>query len=432
MLGAAELWLYKIATYVAHDRLVQKQERSFSKAGVSKKRTAERLGVATQSRPDGQLVWFHSRDMTSARPLLEVITQLNYQELGVNFLVTTRRPETADSFSKILPENTIHQYLPADLKAPMESFLDHWRPDVGVISEGEFWPRMLTKINKRKVPLIAVNTKMKDKVYRNWLWLPGLAKTVLKAFDLILVQDQFVAKRLKRLGARSDKMRVTGVLAETPKMLEVDDGLYASMAAKIGSRSVWLSAGTSRDEEDVVINAHKIAMRRNRRLLLILHTQEQGRGQRIADRHQNKNLMFALQEDGDLLEEATDVFVSGDMDMLATYLRLAPVTFCGGTLSDGQSLNPFYPASAGSAMIHGPSYGEYKETYLRYQGAKAARLVSNGGELAKTLTETIAPDVAAILAHGAWEISSEGGEVSGIVISEILEKLVDGVQDATA
>lgn len=84
-------------------------------------------------------------------------------------------------------------------------------------------------------------------------------------------------------------------------------------------------------------------------------------------------------------------------------------------------------------MIHGSSYGDHADIYSRYNEANATRLVSNGGELANTLTKTIGPDVAAKLAHRAWEISSEGGEVSGIVIAEILEKLADGMQtDAAA
>ena len=53
-------------------------------------------------------------------------------------------------------------------------------------------------------------------------------------------------------------------------------------------------------------------------------------------------------------------------------------------------------------------------------------MVLNGNDLAQTLNAVIAPDVAATMAHKGWEISSEGGEVSGIVISEILEKLAEG------
>jgi len=429
MLGSVEFWIYKAVTRLASDKLVRKQQKKLRALGLPNRSATGVLAA----RPEGRLIWLHARDVQSAQPLLELVAQLSYHDLDIKFLITTRRIEKVDQFRSGLPENTVHQFLPVDLKEPMSRFLDHWRPDVGVIAEGEFWPRMLSELAKRKVLLISVNTKMKEKLFRNWLWLPGLAKRVLNTFDLILVQDTIMADRLKRLGAKATKIRIAGMLAQTPKVLDFDEDTHRSMSAKIAGRSVWLSAATNRNEEDLIVNAHKIAMRRNRRLLLILHTPETGRGARIAERHQNKNLTFAFQEGGAVIDDATDVFVSGDQDDLAVYLQLAPVTFCGGSLSDGASIDPFYPASAGSAMIHGSSYGAYTETYTRYHEAHATRLVSNGGELANAVTETIGPDVAATMASHAWEISSEGGEVSGTVISEILEKFAEGRQiDAAA
>jgi 3-deoxy-D-manno-octulosonic-acid transferase len=157
--------------------------------------------------------------------------------------------------------------------------LDHWAPDILVVSEGEFWPRILTKLVKSGTPLISINTKMTDKSFMRWLWLPGLAKTVLRTFDLILAQDQQAAQKLKRLGARDGNIRVTGSMTATKKLLQYDEALYSSLSSAIGNRSVWFAAATNRDEEDVLVNAHKIAMRRNRRLLLILQTREEMRGQ---------------------------------------------------------------------------------------------------------------------------------------------------------
>jgi 3-deoxy-D-manno-octulosonic-acid transferase len=114
-------------------------------------------------------------------------------------------------------------------------------------------------------------------------------------------------------------------------------------------------------------------------------------------------------------------------------MRLASITFCGGTLSNGETIDPFHPASMGSAILHGSFCGEHEESFNHYNEAGATRLVLNGGELAKTLSETIVPDIAAKMAYAAWEISSEGGEVSGIIIAEILEKLAEGLpKNATA
>ncbi|MBE9477134.1 MAG: hypothetical protein IME92_08285 [Proteobacteria bacterium] len=427
MLSGAELWLYKTLTRLAGGRLTKNLQTKWDATGIVKDRFQERLGITTKTRASGRLIWLHARNVTALLPLLGLIEQLNALELGLNFLVTTRKQEDLDALLEQLPDNTIHQFLPIDLARPVQDFLKHWSPDVAVIAEGEFWPRLLTKLHAQAVPLIAVNANMTGKSYRRWQWASSLAKLLLNSFSLVLVQDQQIAQKLKRLGAQSGIIRVTGRLSDAKKLLHYDETLYTGLSLAIGSRSVWLSATTHRDEEDVVVNAYKVALRRNRRLLLILHTAEEKRGAKIAARHENKNLAFALQENGDVPDQMTDVYVTDQAENLATYLRLASVTFCGGTLSKGEAIDPYHPATMGSAIIQGPACGDFEQEYARYRKAGATRLVQNGSDLAQTLNSVIAPDVAATMAHKAWEISSEGGEVSGIVTAEILEILANGV-----
>jgi 3-deoxy-D-manno-octulosonic-acid transferase len=418
---------------MAGDRIIHRLRSRWEQVGIPIERFQERLGISTRHKMPGRLIWFHAHDAVSALSLLNVIDQLNEQELGLNFLVTTRKQEMVSELLDQLPDKTIHQFLPIDLESPVKGFLSYWKPEIAVISDGDFRPLLLMRLAEAKVPAIAVNTKMAEKTYRKWRWLPGMARTTLNGFDLILAQDQNVAQKLRKIGGQSRRIRITGLMVDTKKLLIYDEALYSGLSAAIGNRAVWLAATTGRDEEDVVVNAHKVAMRRNRRLLLILHTYEARRGAPIAARHENQNLTFALDENGDVPKDVTDVYVTDQLENLATYLRLASVTFCGGTLSNGQTIDPFHPASMGSAIIHGPECGSYEQDFERYYDAGAARLVLNGGELAKTLSEVIGPDVAATMAHAGWGISSEGGEVSGIVISEILEKLAEGMpKDAAA
>ncbi len=401
--------------------------------GSATERIGERWGVSTYPKASGKLIWFHARDALSALQLFGLIEQLNDQDLGFNFLVTTRKQEKLEEFFDLLPENATHQFLPIDLDQPTERFLRHWRPDIALLSEGEFLPVLVKKAKVLNLSLISINIKMTKSIYQKWRWLPRLSKTTFRAFDLILVQDQFVAQKLKRLGAPSGKIRVTGIMNDTKKLLNYDEELYTGLTSAIGNRSVWLAAVTHRDEEDVVVNAHKAAMRRNRGLLLILHTREKNRGAPISTRYEHQNLSFTLQENGEKLDDMTDVFVTDQLEGLATYMRLASVTFCGGTLSNGETIDPFHPASMGSAIIHGPACDEFEEDYQRYHAAGATQSVSNGSELAQTIHNTITPSAAATMAYEAWKISSEGGEVSSIVITEILEKLVKkGATDATA
>jgi 3-deoxy-D-manno-octulosonic-acid transferase len=146
VLSAIELWLYMAATRMAGRRLIQKLKLRSEQTGFSVDRFQERLGIASEPKKNGLLVWFHARNAASAMPLFHVIEQLNEQEIGLQFLVTTRRQESVDNLMDTLPENTIHQFFPIDLDEPIKAFLDHWSPDILVVSEGEFWPRISSRV----------------------------------------------------------------------------------------------------------------------------------------------------------------------------------------------------------------------------------------------------------------------------------------------
>ncbi|MEH6361857.1 MAG: glycosyltransferase N-terminal domain-containing protein, partial [Amylibacter sp.] len=163
MFGRTELWIYLLTSRMVGNKLIQKLKTGAEEAGISSDRFQERLGVATVPRKAGRLVWLHTSDAVSALPLLGLIEQLNEQELDLRFLVTTRKQEKVDELLDQLPVNTVHQYLPIDLDQPIQAFLKYWAPDVAVISEGEFWPRFLTKLSKQRIPLIAINTRMSNK-----------------------------------------------------------------------------------------------------------------------------------------------------------------------------------------------------------------------------------------------------------------------------
>jgi 3-deoxy-D-manno-octulosonic-acid transferase len=55
--------------------------------------------------------------------------------------VTTGTVTSAGVMAERLPDGAIHQYIPLDARAFVTAFLDHWRPDLAVWCESEFWPR---------------------------------------------------------------------------------------------------------------------------------------------------------------------------------------------------------------------------------------------------------------------------------------------------
>ncbi len=85
---------------------------------------------------------------------------------GVTVLLTCTTVTAMGLMQARVPDRVIVQYLPLDLPGPVARFLDHWRPDVAVMVESEFWPRLIHATHARGVPLILANARMSDRSAR--------------------------------------------------------------------------------------------------------------------------------------------------------------------------------------------------------------------------------------------------------------------------
>ena len=98
----------------------------------------------------------------------------------------------------------------------------------------------------------------------------------------------------------------------------------------------------------------------------------------------------------------------------------------GGSLVPIGGHNPFEPAALGSAILHGPDVRNFADIFARLGQAGAAREVRDWSDLGTTLARVLEPDVAAKMAHAAWEVCSSGADVTERAM-DLLFAMLDGV-----
>lgn len=386
-------------------------------------RLSERKGIASLPRPKGQLLWIHCASVGESISMVDVIRGLLDEAPDLNILMTTGTVTSAALMAKQLPEGAVHQYVPLDAGPFVRSFLDHWRPDLAVWTESELWPALIHETNARDIPMMLVNARMSDKSFKTWKWMSGMAKSLLNRFDVIRAQDEETARKLRRLGANSASVTVTGTLKEgaaPPPCAEVD---RAAFAAQLGGRPCWLAASTHPGEEAMVSEAHRIAGRSSHRLLLILAPRHPDRGKEIARDLRADGWNVAQRSQGETLTEDTQIYLADTLGEMGLWFRVCPVTFLGGSLMPIGGHNPFEPAGLGSAILSGPHTSNFKEIFARLRAANALREVRSAGDLGDQLDDVLAPDEAARLAHAAWQVCSEGAEVVDDTIRVLLQTL---------
>ena len=417
------LWCYYQLMRRA-DRHVERRLRSRLLMGKEDpERLEERLGISLAERPTGNLIWFHAASVGESLSLVELIKRISSSQPDYNFLITTGTITSAKLILSRLPSNAVHQYIPVDTPKAVEKFLDRWRPSLAIWTESEFWPNLISFTSARDIPMILINARISEKSYRRWRFFKKSLKNLIEKFNYSLIQDEKTVKYFSKIGISSNNFELTGTLKEGSAALPHSEIEQVEISKQILNRPVWLAASTHEGEEKLIAAAHRHASKASQGLLLIIVPRHPERGLEIASILTKENFKICLRSKKDKISSDTQIYIADTLGELGLWYRVAPVSFVGGSFVPIGGHNPFEPAALGSAILHGPYVENFKEIYNRLNVAGAAVKIEEASELGVKLIETLSPENAAKLAQSAWEVSSNGAEITDRAIKLIYENL---------
>jgi 3-deoxy-D-manno-octulosonic-acid transferase len=335
-------------------------------------RLGERLGRASAPRPEGELAWLHGASVGEALSLLPLVERLKLARPDLAVLVTSGTTTSAELLARRLPVGVIHQYAPVDTPGAARRFLDHWRPDLVVFVESEFWPNLLLAAKARGGRLAALSARMGESSARNWSRAPKAARTLLGAFDLILPQDSAAAARLSRLGGRDDGRLNLKLMGAAPPY---DAKTFMRMKKfMLGGRSVLLAASTHPGEEELALEAFQGLTRDHPTFdaLLIIVPRHPVRGPEIAVRARDMGFKTVLRSEAgeDMGGARADVWVADTLGELGLWFMLADSAFIGGSLVDEiGGHNPLEAARLDRPIVVGPHVANWAAVYAQLRAA---------------------------------------------------------------
>ena len=323
-------------------------------------RLGERFGQAARPRPPGSLVWCHGASVGEAQALLPLLQHLHKLRPDIALLLTTGTVTSAALVEQRTAETGIlHQFVPVDLPAAVDSFLDHWRPDLVLWSESDFWPGILAELRRRNIPALLANARLSERSVTRWLLAPKSARWLLSAFDAIYAQTGGDAERLRRLGA--PKVIEAGNLKQSAPPLPADDAALADWRARLAGRPLWLAASTHPGEETQIVAAHRLLKPQLPGLLTLIVPRHPDRGAALKQELAAADLRIALRSSHELPEADTDLYVADTLGELGLWYRLSSVVMMGGSLVPVGGHNPLEPARLGCAVLFGPQMFNFSE-----------------------------------------------------------------------
>ena len=337
-------------------------------------RRNERFGIASVSRPEGQMVWVHAASVGETNAVLPLITRLLRDRPDLNFVLTTGTVTSAQLASQRLPPQARHQYVPLDAVPYARRFLDHWRPDLVLFTESEIWPNLILETAARDIPMVLVNARMSPRSYKRWSNSPGVSHPLFGRFDAILAQNEILARNFSALGAANSI--VLGNLKIDSPPPPADPAKLAALRDALKGRPVFVGASTHEGEEVILAAAHRQLARDIDGVCTIIAPRHPERGTGVTEQIKGLGLNVAQRSMATLPGQRTDVYIADTIGELGTLYALSPVSFVGGSLIDRGGQNPIEAIGHGSAVLTGPHWQNFRDTYatlLRHKGAIEVR-----------------------------------------------------------
>ncbi len=347
------------------------------------KRFPERCGITSMARPGGPLVWLHAASVGESLSMLTLIERIRKDYPRLNVLVTTGTVTSAALLAERLPQGAFHQYVPVDRTSYVKRFLDHWKPDLILWSESEFWPNLVSLPAEMGVPMVLVNGRVSPSSFVGWQRFGGLIRTLLGGFDLCLGQTERDTERLAALGAKNTKC--LGNIKFSANDLPVDEPELAALRLSIDGRRCWLASSTHAGEEDIVGRVHSAVKKGYPGLLTIIVPRHPGRGAEIAAGLKAAGLDVARRSAGDAIGDQTDIYIADTMGELGLFYRLVDIVFIGKSLVTLGGQNPIEAARLDCAIVMGPHMTNFADICQSLKQVGGAVEVADEAELAVTV-----------------------------------------------
>ena len=374
------------------------------------RRINERRGITKLKRPHGNLIWLHASSVGESVAALALIEKLLKTHPLNTILITTGTLTSAKLLKDRLPHDVIHQFVPIDRPAWVKRFLNHWRPNLVLIMESEFWPIQIQQINSRKTPIILINARLSKTSYSRWRWAKSMARSIFGSIELIITTNTEQAQRFETLGAR--KIQVGGNLKRSAKKLPVKVAATKELQEQIGSRKVWLAASTHEGEDLTVIKTQKLLKTKFPNILTIIVPRHPQRRNEIRLLAQENELAVTCRTMNETIQPETDIYIADTLGEMSIFFDLARYVFIAGSLVPVGGHNPIEPAHFDCAIFFGPLMAKNQEIANEMIQTEAAIKIASDESLPLTLEELLTDDnLSQKLSCNARKYAEDGGTI---------------------
>ena len=349
------------------------------------RQVGERFGFY-RGKPAAPLIWLHAVSVGETRAALPLVTQLQARYPGHRILLTHMTPTGREAGRQMFGDGVLQCYLPYDFPFAVKRFLNHFRPEIGLLMETEIWFNLVQGCKQAGVPLLLVNARMSEKSALKYGRFKTLTRESLQALSAIAAQTGADAERLAGLGATA--VQLIGNLKFDVAVPRSASDLGKTLRARFGAgRPVFLAASTREGEEAPMLSA--FAQAGIPGLLTVIVPRHPQRFDQVAEMLTQRGIRFQRRSEDQPVAPETAVVLGDSMGELFAYYAACDLTFIGGSLLPLGGQNLIEAAAMGKPVLIGPHTFNFAEASELAIQASAALRVADADELMQAVGDLL-------------------------------------------
>lgn len=338
--------------------------------GKARRGIRERLGFYTAGQlaqvAGRKVLWVHAVSVGETRaavPLLKRLKSLYPEHL----LVLSNVTETGHQIARDLREVDLCLFFPFDLSWVVQRVLRQVRPDAVIIVETEIWPNFIQGAHENGIPVILVNGRISDRSFPRYRLARRLIAPILDQFSAFCMQTELDAERIVAMGARPERVSVTGNLKFDMQVHPVDSVERERLRGAFHlppEAVIWVAGSTHAGEEEIVTAVYRDLVASGESLFLILVPRHPERCRPVREMLAGQRLDVGLRS---ALKERQSPFSPGEILLvdtlgeMLTFYALADLVFVGGSLVPVGGHNVLEASLMEKPVVFGSYMHNFKE-----------------------------------------------------------------------
>ncbi|MGQ9660728.1 MAG: 3-deoxy-D-manno-octulosonic acid transferase [Kiritimatiellia bacterium] len=343
-------------------------------------------------------IWIHAVSVGEVLVALRFLRELRRQRTEHRFVLSTTTSTGYALAKKHLGDDDILVFFPVDFPFVLRRVLRTLNPLALILTECELWPNLIRLLASRNVPVILINGRISDSSFRGYRKIRFFLAPVLARMELFLVQTATDRDRLIALGARPERVVISGSAKYDEVEADPDaEARVQKLLAVCGFGAddpILLGGSTWPGEESTLMDIFRELKPRMPSLRLILVPRHVERTESIERELHAKGLTSVRRSDlgknSGPARSPPDVLLVDTTGELKVLYTAGTVIFVGKSLTCHGGQNVIEAALAGKPILVGPYTENFEDVVRDFQEARAIIKVQGREELRAAIERLLA------------------------------------------